>query len=62
MKDLKKESLSKKVGDKLERAGEKISNAGAQRVGEAVYNAGDKLEHMNDKKKDSVVHPTTTKR
>jgi hypothetical protein len=50
MKDLKKESLSKKAGDKLERVGEKISHAGAQKIGEAVSKAGDKLEHMNDKK------------
>ena len=55
MKDLKnKESFSKKAGDVVERAGEKISNAGAKKIGEAVYNAGDKLEHMNDKKRDTV--------
>ncbi len=51
MKDLKKDSLSKKAGDKIERVGEKISNAGAKKLGDAIYNAGDKLEHMNDDKK-----------
>ena len=59
MKDLKNESLTKKVGDKLERTGEKLQNAGHQKIGDAVYNAGDKLEHMNDKKKETVVPPTT---
>ncbi len=51
MKDFKnnKDSFTKKAGDKLERAGEKISHAGAKKIGDAVYNAGDKLEHMNDK-------------
>lgn len=60
MKDSKsKESLAKKAGDKIERVGEKISNAGATKLGNAIYNAGDKLEHMNDKKKD--VLPKTKK-
>ena len=61
MKDLKnKESLSKKAGDKLERVGEKISNAGAHKIGEAVYKAGDKLEHMNDDKRKETF-PKTSK-
>lgn len=47
----KKESVSHKVGDAIERAGQKISNAGAEKVGNAIYNAGDKIEHMNDNKK-----------
>lgn len=51
MKDLKKEPLTKKAGDKIERLGEKISNAGAEKVGKAVYNAGNKLEHSQDNKK-----------
>lgn len=46
----KKESISHKAGDMLERAGEKIKNAGAESIGNAVYKAGNKLEHMNDKK------------
>ncbi|GEM_PF-2774893 len=49
----KKESVSHKAGDMLERAGEKIKNAGADTVGNAIYKAGNKLEHMDDKNKKS---------
>ena len=49
-KSSQKETVSEKAGDMLERAGEKIKNAGADTVGNAVYKAGNKLEHMNDKK------------
>lgn len=49
----KKESVIHKAGDMLERVGEKIKNAGADTVGNAIYKAGNKLEHMNDKKKKS---------
>ena len=45
-----KDSLSHKAGDKLERIGEKVSNGGMNKIGNAISNAGDKLEHMNDKK------------
>lgn len=52
MKDLdKKDSLSHKAGDKLERLGEKISDSGAKKIGNAIHDAGDKLEHRNDKVK-----------
>ena len=46
----RKETIAHKVGDKIERVGEKISNAGATRLGNAVRNAGDKLEHSQDDK------------
>ena len=46
-----KESVSHKVGDRIEKMGQKISNAGAEKLGEAIKNAGDKIEHMNDKKR-----------
>ncbi|MBX2993908.1 MAG: hypothetical protein KF681_03785 [Bdellovibrionaceae bacterium] len=51
-KDLnqKKETISHKLGDKIERVGEKISDAGAPKVGNAIRNAGDKLEHSQDNK------------
>lgn len=51
MKDLKKQPLTKKAGDKIERFGEKVSNAGAQKVGNAISRAGDKLEHSQDEKR-----------
>ena len=50
--------ISKKVGDKLERAGQKISNAGATKVGNFISRMGDKLEHSSDAKTD--VHSTDT--
>lgn len=51
MKDVKKEPLSKKAGGKIERFGEKISSAGAQKIGNAISRAGDKLEHSQDAKR-----------
>jgi hypothetical protein len=45
-----KDSWSKKLGDKIERAGDKVTDAGAPKTGNAIRNAGDKIEHMNDKK------------
>lgn len=51
MKDVKKEPLTKKAGDKIERLGEKVSNAGAQKIGNAISRAGDKLEHSQDDKR-----------
>ena len=46
----KKGTFSEQAGDKLERLGEKISDAGAKKIGKKVYDAGDKLEHANDNK------------
>lgn len=43
-------SISHKVGDSIERLGEKVIKAGAEKLGRAIYNAGDKIEHMNDDK------------
>jgi hypothetical protein len=48
--DQKKDSFTHKVGDKVERFGEKISNAGAPKTGKVIYDAGNKIEHMNDDK------------
>lgn len=45
-----KDSLSHKAGDALERAGEKVSNSGAPKIGKKISEAGDKLEHSQDKK------------
>lgn len=44
--------LSKKVGDKMERVGEKISNSGARKIGSFISRMGDKLEHSNEPKPD----------
>jgi hypothetical protein len=46
----KKGNISHKVGDFVERVGQKISDAGAKKVGRAIYNAGDKLEHSSENK------------
>jgi hypothetical protein len=45
-----KDSMSHRVGDSIERAGQKISDKGAPRVGEAVRKVGDKVEHLSDEK------------
>lgn len=49
----KKEGFAHKVGDSIERLGEKVSNAGATKIGNAIRNAGDKIEHSQDDKKKS---------
>lgn len=41
------ESLRDKVGGAIETAGQKIANAGAEKVGQAVYNLGDKIEETH---------------
>ena len=45
-----KTSVTSKLGDKVERVGEKLKNMGADKLGGAVYNAGNKLEHSKDSK------------
>lgn len=63
MKDPKKEPMSKKAGDKIERLGDKVSNAGAHKIGNAISNAGDKLEHSQDpKRKEFDKHDSNVKR
>lgn len=44
-----KESASHKLGDKIERVGQRVSEK-APKTGRAIYDAGDKIEHLNDKK------------
>ena len=43
-----KEKAAHKVGDALERTGEKLKEAGATKVGQKVYNKGDEIEHSED--------------
>lgn len=45
------ESLLHKAGDAIERVGEKLKDMGAEKLGQAVYRAGNKLEHSDDAKK-----------
>ncbi|MBC7420655.1 MAG: hypothetical protein H7328_08000 [Bdellovibrio sp.] len=52
---LKKETMTQKLGDKVESVGEKISHAGAKKVGNSISRAGDRLEHSKDQK------PTSSK-
>lgn len=44
--------LSKKMGYKIERVGQKISNSGAPKIGSFVSRVGDRLEHSGDDKSD----------
>ncbi len=46
----KKDSFSRKLGDKIERVGEKLREKGATKLGNAVYRAGDKIEHSGEEK------------
>lgn len=45
-----KESMTHKVGDAIERVGEKLQDMGAKKVGQAVYKAGNKIEHSGEDK------------
>ncbi len=45
-----KSSFTHKVGDAIERVGEKLQEMGATKAGKAVYRAGNKIEHSQDKK------------
>jgi hypothetical protein len=49
MKEQKK-SAAHKVGDAVERVGEKAAKMGATKTGKAIYRAGNKLEHSQDEK------------
>lgn len=56
MKDVgKKSTFTQNLGDKIERLGEKISDAGATNIGQKIYRQGDKLEHKDDKVTDKSV-------
>lgn len=46
----KNESFTRKLGDKIERVGEKISEKGADGLGRTVRDLGDKIEHSGDRK------------
>lgn len=52
MKDMNKTGLASKLGDAIERVGEKLTRAGSKKVGKKIYEAGDRLEHKNDVVKD----------
>ena len=54
--------LSKKVGDKIERAGQKISDAGAHKIGAFISKVGDKLEHSSDDEKPDAYYINTVKK
>ncbi|CAN5690308.1 hypothetical protein BH10BDE1_BH10BDE1_01230 [soil metagenome] len=49
--EIKKDpSISHKVGDAVERVGEKLKDVGAEKLGNSVYQAGNKLEHKDERK------------
>jgi hypothetical protein len=49
MKDMtRKSDFTRKLGDAIEKIGERLTKLGAAKLGNAVYNAGDRLEHKND--------------
>lgn len=44
-------TISHKVGDAIERVGEKVSEMGAPKAGQKIYNTGNKIEHSSEKRK-----------
>lgn len=48
MENTKNDKMSHKVGDAIERVGEKVSDMGAQKIGNRITNAGDRIEHSED--------------
>lgn len=44
----KNESFSHKLGNKVERVGEKITEKGSPGLGKSVRDLGDKIEHSRD--------------
>lgn len=47
----KKPGLRKKVGDAIEKLGDKIEHSGMKKVGDAIEKFGDKIEHSGDRVK-----------
>lgn len=45
-----KSSVSYKVGDAVEKFGEKVADKGFKKTGDAIHKLGDKVEHLQDKK------------
>lgn len=48
-KDEDKKTMTHKVGDTIERFGEKVA-ATAPGIGKAIHDAGNKIEHMGENK------------
>lgn len=46
-----KTSFKHKVGDAIERVGEKMQDMGAEKAGKAVYRKGNEIEHADDNKR-----------
>lgn len=45
----RKETMTHKLGDKVERLGEKLREKGATKLGNSVYRMGNKIEHSGEK-------------
>lgn len=45
-----KESFTHRLGDMIERVGEKIANMGNKKIGKKIYDVGNKIEHTEDRK------------
>lgn len=48
MKGVNKTGFNRKLGDAIERVGQKITGTGASKLGKKIYDAGDRLEHKDD--------------
>lgn len=47
----KKSGFRKKVGDVIEKLGDKIEHAGMKKTGDAIEKFGDKIEHSGERLK-----------
>jgi hypothetical protein len=47
MKKASRAGVTRKLGDKVERVGEKLKAAGARKMGRAIYRMGNKIEHIS---------------
>jgi hypothetical protein len=61
MENSNKEKFSQKLGDAVERAGEKVSNMGAVKTGHRISNLGDRIEHSQDVQDNDKLTPDSEK-
>lgn len=45
-----RESLSHRIGDMIERIGERIQRSGSTKLGRRIYEFGNRLEHRDERK------------
>lgn len=46
----KKSGFTKRLGDGIEKVGDKVEHAGFKKLGDVIEQAGDKVEHLGDRR------------